>query len=63
MSSEKVKLGAVEPRGFYDMGVIEEEGEEQSKIDIEGWKLQAEKQALEKKIAEAKKKSSKAKTR
>ena len=59
MNSEKVKLGAVEPRGFYDR-VIEEEGEIQSKIDMKGWKLQAEKQALEKKIAEAKKKSQKA---
>ena len=63
MSSEKVKLESVEPKGFYDKGVIVEDGSVQSKIDMAGWNLEAEKQAIEKKIAEAKKKAQIAKTK
>ena len=55
MSSEKVKLEPIHVRGFYDKGVIKDE-EVQDKIDMESWSLEAEKQALEKKIQAAKQK-------
>ena len=49
------QLTPIHVRRFYDKGVIEDE-EVQDKIDMESWTLQAEKQALEKKIEKAKQK-------
>ena len=56
MASEKVKLPYVDVRGFYETGVLVENGAKQSKIDFTEWNLLAEKQKLEKQLSEARKK-------
>ena len=56
MASEKGKVPSVDVRGFYETGVLVENGAEQSKIDFTEWNLLAEKQKLEKQLSEARKK-------